>query len=304
MNKLFLFLLLTLIIFSCKKIENIESNNNKVDYPNGKLETTLAEKGLTMADKKQTVANELEISLLRDRIISLRKQYSKTSTKSNVVGVIRHGSCGAYPELEFRMDCEDNNNASFINTTNWNGDIHMDSKGNITFFFCIVPNYFQRVSTGDFAVLAVDIGNIPYQVSHIFRHFDNEDDNNNNYATIDGNAINQYGGNSFSGGNTDLHFWHYSKDLENGYNRFPIIGASLSKGYSLFGSINGYDHALIQTDDEDHNCLDWADANIWDPTVPGANWQGYTYYPTWYSSPGVFNFVNQSLTQLDVFKAM
>jgi hypothetical protein len=174
--------------------------------------------------------------------------------------------------------------------------------GNITMYFCMVPNYFERVNSGDFAVLALDL-TPPFLSNLVERYFDNEDDNNINYTTLNGNQINNYGANVFND-NTDLIFYHFPIDPETPDKEFPFWN-ELEEGYSLFGSIGNYPQAEIQIDDEDHNCK-----NYW--LVSGDD--PYTYIPfsfnsnndPWSGTPlangDVFNFSLPSLSQMKVFK--
>lgn len=296
-----------LLFTACAKdeIDKIyNSDKSSIDLVDGKNESTISESGKTFADKNQTRASDSDLIKLHKL---LQNRYYKTTTKANEVGVIREGSCGNYATLEIRMDCEDELNASFINSNGWNGDIIMDSKGNMTFYYCLVPNNFKRLHQGHFGVLATNLGAYEIGVTLWDRTFDTEDDNNINYAKLGPNSITSYGPNMFTysipgkvpGEDMRLFFAYYP--FKDNILEFPYYGIE----YSVFGSIAGYSHAEVQTDDEDTDCFNTTFER--NHTTSGT-WlsRGYDPYSGMWGQPavavGCFNFDLLSLSQFHVIK--
>lgn len=258
-KKLYLFTMLAIFsLISCQEQEldiqepvSITDELEKVEtiFKDGdiKIENDLSE------EKIETIASpELSAKLERELMKSYTKQ--KTSLKTSAfgyVGVLKDGTCGGYEELTLFMDCEDRRPAS--KEHGWIGDSDVDRNKNVTLKFCFVPNSFKRTNY-DFAVLNVT-STVPYGVSSITRHFDNEDGGNanklfkNNIDLRKHSYFYQIGGNYFYK-NTILSFLYYPR-----VNR-SNPPSSLGFPYGVLGQF-GDSRGYIITDDEDRGNVNW-----------------------------------------------
>jgi hypothetical protein len=113
----------------------------------------------------------------------LINSYSKTNAiaavGSEIFGVFKDGSCGSYRELDIKMDCEDNNQASM--KKGYTGSTVVDNLGDIHYQFCLVNDRknFPNISAGNYAVLSLDRRQSTNGTDISFdRYFDNEDHDN------------------------------------------------------------------------------------------------------------------------------
>lgn len=260
-----------LFIYSCSKEENdtptalISNEIEKVVtiYKEGdvKIEVS-AQPGIP---KIETQASESYKNKLRKM---LEQSYSKQTTYlksgSNLVGVIKSGSCGPYAVLKWFMDCEDTPQTSSITGTPFS-EFSVNSAGNITMQFCAVNGaYFER-SSSNYAVLNLyGSGSWPYDVDRIFATLDNEDNRNANSgsygATTWAKGTTHYLGDCRFYYDTSLSFYYYRSTTTN-----PKPMPNLSITYGVFGKI-GSIQQRIYSDDEDNNNINYLGYQIYNTT--------------------------------------
>ncbi|MCX7985324.1 MAG: hypothetical protein N2662_00095 [Bacteroidales bacterium] len=254
-KKLYLFTIITFFLTYCTKQEeqNITKEIEKIEtaYKEGdtKIETFLQ----PGENKIETFASEEVKDQIRR---TLEKNNSKKTTYlkafSRLAGVIANGSCGTFSTIEIFMDCEDTRNSS--STGGWTGSCGLPGGRNAYLKFCIVDAYyFTHIIGINYAILHLG-GNIPGGVSAIVRYFDNEDDDNINWAYLDGKEIPKgtWYGQSWFEYNTRMGFLYYPSVNAFGNSSFPNLGIS----YGVFGSI-GANRGYIHTDDEDSRNSNW-----------------------------------------------
>lgn len=175
-------------------------------------------------------------------ILAVGGSPAQAATVTDVGIVPASRSCPAGVEaIVIRMDDEDDNNE---NSRGGNiGAIGSDSNGT-EFFFCRVNGASLRAfqppgsAVRPYAVLKLG-ANCPNGSTQFVRHFDNEDDDNRNFAV----------GNIFpntSNDNTTLVFCLFSPGLST-MTAFPNFGF----GYLAFSSVDSL--GFVHTDDEDDN---------------------------------------------------
>lgn len=249
---------LSIALFSCSKDDDLTSQIATLSDDIQKIETALEEgsaknENLKDGPKTETKLNNRLVEKIR---LELQESYSKQESYlksgSNLVGVLKNGSCGNYPELSIYMDCEDSRSAS--RDYGWTGSSMVTGAKNIRLKFCVVNNaYFERTNV-DFAILRIT-SDKPAGINIIERYFDNEDNSNANSVSYNGNNISGWLGPNHFGGNTRLSFLYYPKRYANDW---PNLGISYGV-LGRFGSNQGY----IHSDDEDRKNANWCYMDKW-----------------------------------------
>ena len=248
-------LLLASIFYGCQK-ENVTHNDYKQETD--KIETSIAsgltkdKSYITNFPKQETEASEdLKQKIMRAMITSYSKTNAIPATISEIFGVFKDSSCGSYRELDIKMDCEDNNQAS--TTKGYTGTTAVSNIGDIYYKFCLVNDRkkFPQISTGNYAVLSLDRHQSTNGVNISFdRYFDNEDHDNQNAVVF--NAKDQpLPFNRFAGINIDqnssLSFLLILKNSAGAAKPPVLAGVST---YGVLGSF-GSEKGSIYSDDED-----------------------------------------------------
>ena len=247
---------LTGIFYSCQK-ENVTHNDYKQETD--KIETSIAsgvtknESYLTHFPKQETVASkELTGKITNALISSYSKTNAITAANNEIFGVFKDGSCGTYRELDIKMDCEDNNQASM--KKGYTGSTVVDNLGDIYYKFCLVNDRknFPNISTGNYAVLSLDRRQSTNGTDISFdRYFDNEDHDNGNSVFVNGEQqtlpYDSFPGVNISK-NSTLSFLLMLKN-SSGPAKPPVLAGVPSYGViGSFGEKKGY----IYSDDEDY----------------------------------------------------
>lgn len=248
-----IFLVLVMILPSCKK-EN-SSPDNMITKEIAKIETMYKEGDVKVEtflmpgeSKTETIASDEIVLNILKTLERPNTEFSKR-TLGTRVGVIKEidQSCGIYDLLEITMDCEDSGNATTYHY--WKGDNYVN--GNVILRFCLVPtSVFQSSKYYKYAVLDLYGGDD----HRIVRVFDNEDGSNINSVKLNGTILSasqisaQLGGGIIQNGNTQLTFYVYEQDPQNGAETFPDLGMP----YGVIGYFNdSFAKGWIHTDDED-----------------------------------------------------
>lgn len=286
---------------SCSK-KGIKSGND--DLLTGqveKIETFLAKGAAKAPLINDPNIPKVETSASPQLIAKLDAQWQKeieaTYKKSRVMGVMgaadnprafavfKGGSCGGYPELEIKMDCENNRSATYAEGNV--GASGVDDYKDAYLHFCVINDYFWNymdvteggptpstsrlahgfLYLGETWYFDTDPHTFPYPqgISKYFypglsaiRVFDNEDNSNDNAVWF---GMNQepltywltptaHSQAAYVSGNTRLHFI-VSPDLATG-NTMPRLGVPGLTDYYLLGKFGSY-QGTIFLDDEDTN---------------------------------------------------
>lgn len=221
---------------------------------------------------------------------TVNNSYSKTKVINSddvLYGVIKNGnSCGAYPELDVYMDCEDHNPAT--TSHGWTGSSYVDNAKNVMLKFCIVDASAQFHRTNvDYGVLSLGITNpflggtihIKTFTNEVGDHGAGNNINSTTYKPLNGTSTDIHNLNFYSNvlyfpfsdyshprcfdcfGNaknyylTELYFFYFPKDPS--YNEmeesdFPNLATLGGYNYGVFGRF-GQNQGYIFTDDEDND---------------------------------------------------
>ena len=259
-HSVLLFLLLG--FWSCSEENDLVNDVVDLDSEIQKVETTLNEGETKVENFEGEPKNETLLdNQLVDKIrLELQKSYSKQKSylksANNLVGVIKNGSCGSYPELSIYMDCEDSRSAS--KKSGWTGSSEVTGAKNIRLKFCVVNDAYFQKNYNDYAILRVTSHYIP-GVHVIERYFDNEDSRNANSASYNGKSVDGWldGGPIYIGNDTRLSFLYFPKEFGSSW---PSLGIS----YGVIGYFGAYNEkGYIHSDDEDHNNANWCFMDKW-----------------------------------------
>jgi hypothetical protein len=243
-----------IFLLSCKKETLSVSDSNIRELE--KIETMYTE-GVEKTERfllqdeikiETSASDEYMSEILR---LSRRTDFekNKSSKSSDRVGVIidYNGSCGSYDLLAVTMDCEDSGNEN--SHSGWIGGNVVNA--NVVLKFCLVPkSAFQSSKYYKYAVLSLDYG----WVDMIERYFDNEDGASINNVKLNGVILTadeiyeELGGGIVQNNNTQLCFYVYDQDPQNGAESFPDLSIG---DYGVFGYFGTGPKGYIYTDDED-----------------------------------------------------
>jgi hypothetical protein len=260
LNKLtYLGFVLFLFLASCEKEYGIKPDNTdetSITEVIEKIETVYKEGCMkTEGFNPDYIKVETEApDLIRQKILEeLEASYSKTQVTKNggsTVGVFKSGSCGSYPVFEVYMDEEDSDAESA--QTGWVGDSYVTTGKNVKLEFCLVNGaYFYRRSF-DYAVLSLSASYNWGDAEGLLRYFDNEDNNNDNYAQLNNVDVSGTYGLNYFGGNTKLMFYYY-RSISTASSYLPNLGIT----YGTLGRY-GSSQGNIYCDDEDNNNINYA----------------------------------------------
>lgn len=182
---------------------------------------------------------------------------------TSYVGVFKQKgkSCGQYSELKVRLDAEDTKTNSW--QEGWTGESKVADKGNVEYYFCLVPqDNFKRIKGSFYAILKLG----PGITNTLVRLIDNDDKHTGNSYELNGQPIKVEdletvlgpGIKEDSAGNTTLTFHVYEPDNINGATSFPDLGIE----YGVLGKITTipvYETGSLAMDEEDS----WRSNGLW-----------------------------------------
>jgi hypothetical protein len=289
---IFYCLCITAISCSKNKSESLkESNNDLLTDQVEKIETFLAKgaaKPPLITDPSIPKVETSASPALRAKLdAQWQKEIEASYKKSRVMGVMgaatnpyafavfKGSSCGGYPELEIKMDCE--NRRSTTSASGWTGGSGVDDYKDVYLHFCVIDadyNSYMSPSTipygflflGESWYIPTDPNTFPYPrgmskyfwpLQSFVRVFDNEDDGNDNTVWLDGvqqPLIYWLGPSGHSQAayvneNTRLHFIVAPGNSSGGSPRLFIPGLS---DYGLLGTFGSF-QGSFSIDDEDTN---------------------------------------------------
>ncbi|MBN2668342.1 MAG: hypothetical protein JXR60_03850 [Bacteroidales bacterium] len=273
MNK---YLLLPLTVLIIAIIYSFTTKKTQVELNSITSEIQKLNRDYLMIPDTGHVNSNIEVLEISDELkYKIKKQIDLSYSKRTVnevgdrVGVFKDCTCGDYDELVIYMDCEDDDNPT-TRKKGWTGGSYVTSNKNVILKFCIIDdlddmNIFRRTEY-DYATLMIDWdGGIS---DLVIRLFDNENDGNINYVSLNGEEITGwYGSNNYFGENTRLVFSFFPKTSYSPHS-LPYIGFNYGI-LGRFGSKQGY----IYFDDEDD------DADFWDFEYGNENWLLYDIDP-------------------------
>lgn len=208
----------------------------------------------TRADKDtiQAMMDEYVATMMNRTEVAKEKVMRTTySTTTDLVGVLKVGSCGNYKELEIAVDCEDRRGNS--STTGNVGDSNVDGNENVHLHFCLVEA--TRYYPG--GVLLIDrTPSCPRNLQQIVvRSHDTEDNNEKNsvnsthmdYDTSDkiSHWLTQVGRNVTLA-------WGFPRGDDRAY----PVGPASKINYGLLSGLAA-STGTIHFDDEDKNNKNW-----------------------------------------------
>ncbi len=206
----------------------------------------------------------------------INNSYSKTKIINSdyLVGVIKDITCQGYPELDFYMDCEDNNPAT--TSHGWIGSSYVDNAKNVMFKLCVVDGIVFHKTNVDYAVLDLGIGGtLGGAVTELVWITNEEGDQYSNGSNSNSsNATNNQFGNCYFRYEVHIHenhqfptpdcdgyeyftilrFHYFQKNNLNEINgsSFPNLTTLGGWNYGVFGRF-GQHQGYIFSDDEDSN---------------------------------------------------